>query len=336
MSKVQLTVDQVYQLAHACLVANGCDEANADAVAATITAAERDGCPGHGLIRLPGYIATLRSGKVDGTARPTISRPLPAVVKVDGHGGFAPLALNMSREDLIDAAKGQGVAVAALSRVHHFAALWIEVEALAEAGLCAMACTAYMPAMAPAGGTKAIFGTNPFAFGWPRKDAPPMVFDMAAASMAKGEILVAAREGYPVPTGTGLDKTGTPTTDPNAILDGGMILPFGGYKGSNIAMMVELLAAGLVGEHFSYEAAQHDNKDGGPPRGGEFLLAIDPSKIAGPGWLDHSEGFFETYLGIDGARLPGARRHANRKDGARTVEIPGDHHAKILDLTKGA
>jgi delta1-piperideine-2-carboxylate reductase len=329
------TFSEIAQLATACLRANGCDEVNARAVAQTMTAAERDGSAGHGLFRMPGYVAALRSGKVDGKAQPTVERVAPGAVRVDAHGGFAPLALEAGREPLIEAAREQGVAMLGVVRCHHFAALWVEVEPLATAGLCAMACTAYMPAMPPAGGRTPLYGTNPLAFGWPRQDAPPMVFDMASAAMARGEIMVAARDGHAIPEGVGLDAEGNPTTDPQAIIDGGVVLPFGGYKGSNVAMMVELLAAGLIGERFSYEAAEHDNKDGGPPRGGEFILAIDPARLGGEGWRDHSEDFFARMLSIEGTRLPAARRYKNRAAAERDgVDVPDALRDKILELTK--
>jgi len=93
MSHVNMTEQEVQALVEDCLTANGCDQENAAAVARTIAAAERDGCASHGLFRLPGYIASLRSGKVNGSARPSVSRISPAVVRVDGDHGYAPLAL---------------------------------------------------------------------------------------------------------------------------------------------------------------------------------------------------------------------------------------------------
>ena len=132
--------------------------------------------------------------------------------------------------------------------------------------------------------------------------------------MAMGEVMVAARDGHKVPLGTGLNKEGKETTDPKEITKGGVLLPFGGYKGSAIAMMVELLAGALVGETFSYETAAKDNNDGGPPRGGEFILAISPEKIAGSNWNKHADGFFDKMKSMDGVRLPGERRHKNRLD----------------------
>jgi delta1-piperideine-2-carboxylate reductase len=137
---------------------------------------------------------------------------------------------------------------------------------------------------------------------------------MATASMAMGEVQVAKREGHKVPLGTGLTKEGKETTDPSEIVDGGVLLPFGGYKGSGIAMMVELLAGALVGDNFSFETADKDNNDGGPPSGGEFILAISPEKISNSGWDKHSDAFFKKMSSMEGVRLPGERRHKNRLD----------------------
>ncbi len=332
---VTMTLDEVRILARDCLAANRCDDDNARAVAATVTAAERDGAASHGLFRIPGYVASLRSGKVNGAAKPVIERLAPSVVRVDGDRGFAPLTLDEGRGPLIDCARSQGVAALALINIHHFAALWIEVEALAQRGLVAFAFTAYKPALAPAGSTQPLFGTNPMAFGWPRGDKPPMVFDQASAAMARGEIMIAARDGHTLPAGVGVDNEGNPTTDPNAVLEGGAILPFGGYKGSAIAMMVELLAAGLIGQDFSFEAALNDNNDGGPPRGGELMIAIEPAHFGDPeGWLTHTEAFFERYNSMEGTRLPADRRYANRvrntKDG---VNVRTDLRDKLVELT---
>ena len=138
--------------------------------------------------------------------------------------------------------------------------------------------------------------------------------------MAMGEVQVAKREGHKVPLGTGLSKEGKETTDPAEIADGGVLLPFGGYKGSGIAMMVELLAGALVGDNFSYETAAKDNNDGGPPSGGEFILAMSPDKISEKNWKEHSKNFFEKMKGLEGVRLPGERRHKNRLDkGPRNI-----------------
>ena len=314
MATVPLSLEDIYNLANKTLLANGCDEETSNILSDLIMKAERDGSLSHGLFRLPAYVAGLKSGKINGKNRPKVSKITPSVVKVDGNNCLAPMVLNKSLPELIKAAQENGVAVLSITNSHHMAAMWPETEAIAEEGLVAFACTSYKPAVAPAGSIKPLFGTNPISFAWPRKNKPPVVYDMATASMAMGEVQVAKREGHKVPLGTGLTKDGKDTTDPAEIADGGVLLPFGGYKGSGIAMMVELLAGALVGDNFSYETAEKDNNDGGPPSGGEFILAISPDKLSQNNWDEHSSKFFEKMKAMGDVRLPGERRHKNRLD----------------------
>jgi len=320
VSTVSLTLDEIFDLAKKTLLANGCDDETASILADLIMKAERDGSLSHGLFRLPAYITGLKSGKINGKARPEIKKISPSVIKVIGNNCLAPVVLNKGIPELVKAAKENGVAVLAINNSHHMAAMWPETEAIAEQGLVAFACTSYKPAVAPAGAIKPLYGTNPISFAWPRKNNTPVVYDMATASMAMGEVQVAKREGHKVPLGTGLTKEGKETTDPGEIANGGVLLPFGGYKGSGIAMMVELLAGALVGDNFSYETAAKDNNDGGPPSGGEFILAISPDKLSGNDWDKHSAEFFDKMKSMDGVRLPGERRHKNRLDkGPRNI-----------------
>ena len=328
MSTVSMSLDAIYALAHDTMTANGCDEANAAALADIVMRAERDGSHSHGLFRVPGYVKALRSGKVDGKAKPTVTKKTPAVVHVDGHGCFAPLAQAVGLPVLAEAAAEIGVAALSLTGVHHFAALWPETEFLADRGLVGIACTAYMPMVAPSGTREKLFGTNPISFAWPRPGQTPLVFDMATSTLAKGDVQIAARDGHDVPDGTGLGPDGQPTNDPAEILKG-VLLPFGGYKGSAIAMMVELLCAGMTGDYFSFEAGVHDNNDGGPAKGGELVIAISPQLVAGEGWQEHCAGFFDAISGLDGIRLPGDRRHKNRLDtGPRHI------NAELIDRIK--
>jgi delta1-piperideine-2-carboxylate reductase len=323
MSEKILQVSEIKTLASECLQHYGCDERNAEAVADVIARAERDGCHAHGLMRLAGYTNALKSGKVNGKAKPTIESIAPSVLRANGDQGYAPLALALAREPLIATARKQGIAALALTETHHFAALWGEVEPIARAGICALACVSYMPAVIPAGGSGPLYGTNPLAFGWPRADAPPLVFDQASSVVARGEVMLAAREGRELAPGIGVDSEGHPSNDPQAVLDGAL-LAFGGHKGSSIAMMIELFAGALIGECFSFEAAARDNKDGGPPLGGELIIAMDPSRFGDAlGWASHAERLFEQIEAQNGARLPGDRRYRNRAQSmARGVAVP--------------
>ena len=320
MTTTDLSLKEIYDLAKEVLETNGCDETSSNAVANTVCIAERDGSASHGLFRIPGYVKSLKSNKVNGKANPTINNLTQNAIRVNGDYGFAPVAINVGIPALTEITKKHGIGVLTITNTHHFAALWPETEALAEENLVGIACTAYKPSVAPAGATKPLFGTNPISFAWPRQGKTPVVYDMATASMAMGEVQVAKREGNKVPIGTGLTKDGNETTDPAAIADGGVLLPFGGYKGSAIAMMVELMAGALVGDNFSYETAEKDNNDGGPPSGGEFILAISPEKTAKKNWQVHAENFFNKMKSMANVRLPGERRHQNRMNkGPRNI-----------------
>lgn len=321
MDTISLTLAEIYDLAYDCLIKAGANQANALAVANTIMSAERDGSPSHGLFRVAGYAASLKSGKVNGNADPQPEQVTPAFIRCHGQNGYAPLAINRSVEMLAASAKMCGIAALSLTHSHHFAALWPEVEALAEQGVVGFACVSSKPMVAPAGGQKALFGTNPIAFAWPRKDKLPLVFDMATSAMAMGEVLIAARDDHEVMLGTGLGPNGELTTDPKEILKG-VLLPFGGHKGSAISMMVELMAGPMVGEGFSFQVPETDNGDGGPAQGGEFILAISAEVMGGPDWAQNAEKLFTKLDSIDGIRLPGERRHKLRLDtGKRTVNV---------------
>ena len=308
---IQIKLKEIRELVTNVFLKQGCDLTNANALAKTITVAEEDGSSSHGLFRVPGYIASLQSGKVNGNASPNITKTTPVILKCDADNGFASTAHEISLPLLVEVAKTNGIAALSIKGCYHFAALWPETEYLAKNGLVGIACTAFKPSVAPAGAKEAFFGTNPISMAWPNADENPVVFDMATATMAKGEVMIAARDGHKLPDGVGLDENGQPSNDPKEILKG-VLLPFGGYKGSAISMMVELLAAGLTGDVFSYEAQENDNNDGGPPKGGEFIIALNPDIIAGQNWEQHCNEFFKKMSSIEGVRLPGSRRHKNR------------------------
>ena len=255
---------------------------------------------------------------------PSVDRLAPGVTRIDGRGGFAPLAMHAARNTVAPLATAQGIAAAAIVNVHHFSALWVDLEALVESGLCAFLFTSYLPTVAPAGATKPFFGTNPMAFGWPGDGG--FIFDAATAATARGELQIAARDGHLAPEGAGIDADGVATRDPARILAGAQ-LPFGGHKGSAIALMIELLAGVLLGQPTSPEAArEHAAIEGasGPPRGGMLMIALDPRRFGdADGWRSHAERFFAELRALPGVRLPGDRRRLERERIAREgVVVP--------------
>ncbi|MES3109197.1 Ldh family oxidoreductase [Sphingomonas aurantiaca] len=334
---VRMTLDAVRTLARTVLLESGLSQAHAEAVAETMVAGERDGCASHGIYRLLVAANSIAKGVVAVDADPVVSEPAPALVRVDGSGGFAQLAFERGRVRLEEKARGYGIAALALTNVVHFAALWPEVEALAERGLVALAVTPSHAWVAPAGGTVPVFGTNPIAFGWPRPGDHPFVFDFATSAVARGEIELHRRAGRPVPDDWGYDADGQPTTEAAAVLNGAM-RTFGGHKGSALAAMVELLAGPLIGDMTSRESLDADAARGGSPIGGELIVAIDPAGFLGDAVADHlarAEAMFAAIEG-QGARLPSQRRYAARaRSLAEGVVIPAALYRDIMALVPG-
>ena len=230
MESVTLSLPEAYDLALEVLSANGFSADHAAAIARNVTAGERDGCASHGLWRLLGIVDTLRKGKVSPDAEPQIHDQAPAIARADAGGAFSLLAYERALPLLLEKARQNGIAALAINRCVHFSALFADIEPLTEAGLVGLACTPSHAWVAPAGGTRPLFGTNPIAFGWPRRDKPPFIVDMATSAAARGEIQLYQRAGKALPEGWGIDSQGQPTTDAAEVLNGAM-LTFGGHKG---------------------------------------------------------------------------------------------------------
>jgi (2R)-3-sulfolactate dehydrogenase (NADP+) len=279
---------------------------NAKSVARALVGAEADGLKGHGLSRVPMYAAQATVGKVDGLAIPAVTHPRPGLIAIDAAHGFAFPALELAEKALRDAVPKQGVAAAAIRRSSHAGAAGHSVERLAQAGLVAIMFVNTPGAMAPWGGSKAVFGTNPVAFACPLPGRAPLVIDLSLSKVARGNVVMAKQRGEKIPEGWALDEHGKPTTDPTAALRGTM-LPMGDAKGTALALMVELLAAGLTGSNFAAEASSYLDADGPPPGTGQLIIAFDPAAF-GNHALPRFSALAESIESQPGARLPGSRR----------------------------
>src|SRR5215831_8819088 len=205
-----LTLGQAQTLVADALTRCRTSAANAAVVARALVAAEADGLKGHGLSRAPTYAAQAKVGKVDGFATPKVGRPRPAAAVIDAAHGFAFPALAAAVEALPAMARALGVASAAIFRSHHCGAAGHPAERLAEQGLVALMVANTPAAIAPWGGAKAVFGTNPIAFACPLPDRPPLVIDLALSKAARGNILAARQKGERIPEGWALDAAGKP------------------------------------------------------------------------------------------------------------------------------
>ncbi len=313
-SPAPLSVDALLSRVEAIFRKGGLNAVQAGALSRVIVAGERDACKSHGIYRIEGALRTVKAGKVRADAAPEM---LPddgsAILRVNARGGFANPAFELGLPHLAERARALGMAALVINDCTHFSALWPEVEAVTAQGLATMVLCPSYASVAPTGGKEPLFGTNPFAFGWPRPGGSPYVFDFATSVAARGEIELKRRAGEPLPEGWAIDRDGNPTTDPDAALAGAM-LPFGGHKGSAISTMIELLAGIMIGDLTSLDSLRELGSTTLSPSHGELILAFSPERFAAGRAGDpfaRAETLFEAIVG-QGARLPSQRRFAAR------------------------
>jgi (2R)-3-sulfolactate dehydrogenase (NADP+) len=307
-----LTVAEVESLVAAALVTAGTSESIAAALARAVAQAERDGIASHGLMYVPTYCGHVRCGKVNGTAIPVMTRPRSGVVVVDAGTGFAHPAIDLGFSALIPAAREAGIACLAINQSYNCGVLGYHVEHLANAGLLGLGFTNAPASIAPAGGKRPVVGTNPVALAVPGPDGAALIIDQSASVVAKSELMKRVRRGEPIPEGWALDGEGHPTTDP-AAATGGTMAPSGGYKGVGLGILTEIMAAALTGAMLGIDAAPFSGDAGGPPRTGQFFIAIAPEVPSGGLFAGRVSALSAAITGQPGARLPGSHRVAARK-----------------------
>lgn len=326
----RIALEELERLVRDALERNGTERVNATAVARALAWAEADGLKGHGVSRVSSYVEQLRAGKVDGKVEATATRTAHAALLIDARHGFAYPALDLAIKSLPDLARESGVAAAGITRSHHCGAAGHHVERLADMGFVALLFANTPSAIAPWGGHTAVFGTNPIAFACPCPGDAPIVADLSLSKVARGNIVAAQKRGEPIPDDWALDANGQPTTDPALALAGTM-RPAGDAKGTVLALIVEVLAAGLTGANYAAEASSFLDAAGGPPGTGQLLIAFDPEAFGGdPSHFAHLAGMITTQAG---ARLPGRRRQETRRraisDG---LDLPAEIIAEIESL----
>ncbi|RFB76518.1 Ldh family oxidoreductase [Methylovirgula sp. 4M-Z18] len=333
---VTVTLDEASDLCLRVLTGAGLGRRHAEAVAAVIVAGQRDECHSHGLYRLIGCARALATGRVNKAAMPKVIDSAPSILKVDADFGFSSYAYNEGIELAVEKARSQGLAAFVINNCYHFSALWPEVEPLAERGFAALALTPSHSWVAPAGGTKPVFGTNPIAFAWPRVDNHPFVFDFATSATARGEIELHRRAGKSLVPGLALDRNGQPTVDPAEALRGAM-LTFGGHKGSALSTMVELLAGPLINDLISLESKALDDGLDATPCHGELILIFDPRVFLGEALgknLARAELLFDAIIGQD-ARLPSQRRYQARLNSLHAgMSVQRSVYEELIALVK--
>jgi (2R)-3-sulfolactate dehydrogenase (NADP+) len=317
-----VTVSELRDLAQRALTRAGASEPMARITASALADAEAQGLSSHGAVRIAQYATHLANGRVDGRAVAAIVRERGGAILVDARSGLAFPACALAVEEAIRRARTLGVAFAGVTNSHHFGVAAWHLQPVGDAGMVGLAFGNSPAAMPAAGGKRALFGTNPIAAVFPRRDGIPLSIDLSLSEAARGKVMLAAKEGRPIPLGWALDRDGQPTTDAKAAL-GGSMLAMGGTKGAMLALVVELLVTALTGAAMGFEASSFFVDEGNRPRIGQAFLVIDPDALAGRDvYLERIETLIAAMLEDAGVRLPGARRAAiARRAGAQGVEI---------------
>jgi (2R)-3-sulfolactate dehydrogenase (NADP+) len=362
-----IPVAELTVLAAAALRASGASASMARVTAKYLVAAEAQGLATHGVMRVPSYCGHLASGRANGAAAPKIINEKPAACLIDAGNGLGFESCEYAVEQAIARACNHGTGFAGVTNSHHCGALGILLEPVAAAGMVGLAFSNASAAIMAWGGKRPLFGTNPVAAIFPRKQrradslpaepavrgqraqtlastsdgfvneqwrGSPLVIDLSLTQVTRGQIMLLAKEGKPIPEGWGMDKDGHPTTDPQKILVGGSLYAVGGLKGTMLALAVELLCCALAGAALSHEVASMHTADGPPLRLGQAFLAIDPAALAGRDvYFERVETLVAAMLEDEGVRLPGDRRHALVAKALQSgIEIPDDLERQLREL----
>ena len=311
---MNLSYSEILALANSGLQAAGITSKAAYETAQFLALAELDGLASHGLARVPQYAAHAKNGRIELDPKLRVRLFKSAAALVDARDGLAFPALRFATDLSVNLASKNGLGLVAVTNSHHFGVAGHYVEAAARAGYVSLLFGNTPAAMPMVGGTKAIFGTNPLAAAFPTGSGDPLVIDMSLSAVARGKLLVAAKNGQAIPEGWALTIDGKPTTDPQEGLKG-LMLPLGGDKGALLALIVELLVVGLSGSRFSYEADSFFDPKGNRPRIGQLILTIDTGLAGKSVFASRIQDFINVLSADAGTRLPGQRRFQQRAAG---------------------
>ncbi len=241
------SLEALQRFAEQLMIRAGLSEEASRVFADSLLKAEGRGVKSHGLQSLSTYAKRIEAGVVDGSAGPVITEDGGAILKIDGRNGQGAWIGSQAMDMCIGRAKEYGSCFAAVGNANHFGYAAFYTERAAAQDMIGLAVTNTTAFISPTGGTRPLVGTNPIAVSIPAGRYRPLVLDMATSEVARGKIVLARRNGKEIPLGWGLDSKGRPTTDPNAVLEGGTMLAIGGPKGYGLSLIIDLLCSCLAG-----------------------------------------------------------------------------------------
>ena len=300
----------------------GLSAADAFLVADALIDADLRGVSTHGLVRFPIYVTRLRKGLVKAKPEMRVVQSKGATQVLDGDHGFGQVVGAEGMRRAVRLAREHGVGLCAIRNGTHLGALAYVAAMAVPHQMIGVALTSTNPVIAPWGGVVPKLGNNPLAVAVPAGDRPPVILDMACSQVARGNLILAAKMGNPIPSGWALDDRGCPTEDPNAGLKGSL-MPVGGHKGSGLALVVGILGGLLAGSPFG--AGCGDIFDmSRPQRFGHLVMAIDiaafgplPPFLLAMQAMIHDLKDTPRAEGVDDIWMPGEAEIRRREDRVR-------------------
>jgi LDH2 family malate/lactate/ureidoglycolate dehydrogenase len=295
---------------------------DADVLADALVDADVHGSATHGVSRLAIYLKRIALGQIDASAELRVERQRGGVIAVDAANGLGQVQTVRTLERLLPLAREHGVAAATVRRSQHFGAVSYYCNRAAEQDMILLATTNCEPAMSPAGGFDAFFGTNPIGASFPTGRGWPVKVDLATSVVARGNIIAADREGRAIPEGWALDANGDPTTDAAAAL-AGTVLTMAGHKGYALALLVELLSGALSGAAIGPDVGSMYKQLDRPQDVGHFLCLVDISAFVDP---------VEFRRRVDATidRIKASRR----RPGVDEILVPGERSARTAQANR--
>lgn len=330
---IPFSLGDAREFAVTALLGAGASPAMATALARATVDTDARSPSAAGFSHLVDYLEGLVAGRINGRAEPRRTDPAPALIRIDADGGIAQLGFDLAYDDLVEKAKTFGIALFAQLNSYTSGELGDYVFRLAERGLVGMAATNGPALIAGSGGKTPVYCTNPMAFAAPRKNGAPLLIDQSSSATAFVNIREAAARSEPIPPGWAVDEKGQPTTDAKEAMKGAM-LAFGGTRGANIALMIEVLAAGLSGANWSLDAPDFMTGDR-TPGSGLTVVAIAPS-LLNEDFEDRLDAQLARLSTGHGIHIPGATKfgalNRAREDGIR---LPSALVSRISTFARG-
>lgn len=313
-----LTAKRLHDATSRIFVAAGTPTDLAEEMADVLVESNLVGHDSHGVLRIPAYVESIRKGGIVPDARPEVVEETPGSALVDGKHAFGHIAAAFATEVAVRKAKESKAAVVSIVRCNHIGRLGEWASRAAAKDVVAFVCVGGSggPGIAaPFGGAARALSTNPISIGIPGGEQPDMLVDFATTMIAEGKVQAARAKGAQLPPGCILDKDGNPSTNPEDLYAGGMLLPFGGHKGYGLAMVVELLGGAL---------APGDKYNGEGRRGGAVIIAVDASTFHPLADYDRSADFHLRRIkdipparGFSEVLLPGEPERRSKEERSR-------------------